>query len=110
MTELMGVFEEKEIIQHAQLIKLCGQALNHRSTRTIKLQQMQEAFDTQLPPSPLPLGEMVDYDLLRSLFSDVMKFEGLGRLWQAGEDPPNQFKTGGGKTTGMCSDCTRTRI
>ena len=61
VTELMGVFEEKDIIQHAQLIKLRGQALNHRSTRTIKLQQMQEAFDTQLPPSPLPLGEMVDY-------------------------------------------------
>ena len=57
VTELMGVFEEKDIIQHAQLIKLRG----HRSTRTIKLQQMQEAFDTQLPPSPLPLGEMVDY-------------------------------------------------
>ena len=61
VTELMGVFEEKDIIQHAQLIKLRGQAVNHRSTRTIKLQQMQEAFDTQLPPSPLPLGEMVDY-------------------------------------------------
>ena len=92
VTELMGVFEEKDIIQHAQLIKLRGQALNHRSTRTIKLQQMQEAFDTQLPPSPLPLGEMVDYDLLRSLFSDVMKFEGLGRLWQAGQDPPQSVQ------------------
>ena len=82
----MGVFEEKDIIQLAQLIKLRDQALNYRSNRTIKLQEMQEAFNTRLPPTPLPLGKMVDYDLLLSLFSDVMKVEGLGsqkwlKLW-----------------------------
>ena len=108
----MGVVEEKNIIHHAQQIKLRGQALNHRSrsTRTIKIQQMQEAFGTQLLPTLLPLGDMVDYDLLRSLFSDVMKVEGLGSLWQAGEDPQSVQDWWGGAMTGMCSDCTRIKI
>ena len=48
-----------------------GNDLTHRSTLTM-----------------LKLEELTDYDLLRSLIYDVMKVEGLGTLWQQGEDPP----------------------
>lgn len=92
VAEAMQVFEERDLVQLAQRIKLRGQALNHRSTRTIKVQQMQEAFNTRLPPTLLPLGSMMDYDLIRSLFNEVMKVEGLGTLWQAGEDPPQSVR------------------
>ena len=92
VTELMGVLEEKQIIELAQRIKMRGQALTHRSTRSTKIQQMQEAFGTQLPPTLLPLGEMVDYDLLRSLFNELMKVEGMGTLWQPGEEPPQSVR------------------
>ena len=35
---------------------------------------------------------MKDYDLLRSLLNDVMKVEGLGRLWQPGDNPPKSVQ------------------
>ena len=35
---------------------------------------------------------MKDYDLLRSLLNDVMKVEGLGRLWQPGDNPPESVQ------------------
>ena len=53
---------------------------------------MQDAFATNLPPTILKLEELTDYDLLRSLIYDVMKVEGLGTLWQPGEDPPQSMK------------------
>ena len=80
--------EESGMIEVAQRIRMHGQVLHHRSTRQIKIEKLQDAFDTQLPPTLYPLQNMKDYDLLRSLLNDVMKVEGLGRLWQPGDNPP----------------------
>ena len=68
-TELMGLFEE---------IRMRGQPLTHRSTRAIKIEQLQEAFSTDLLPTLLPIKDMTDYDLLRTLLNDVFKVEGFG--------------------------------
>ena len=107
VAEAMQVFEERDLVQLAQRIKLRGGALNHRSTRTIKVQQMQEAFNTRLPPTLLPLGSMMDYDLIRSLFNEVMKVEGpSGRLEKT---HPSQCESGGGRRIGTCSECTEIR-
>ena len=59
-----------------------GQVHHHRSTRQIKIEKLQDAYDTRLPPTLYPLQNMKDYDLLRSLLNDVLKVEGLGRMWQ----------------------------
>ena len=59
-----------------------GQALTHKSTRAIKIEQLQEAFSTNLPPTLLPLEDMTDYDLLRTLLDDVFKVEGFGTRWK----------------------------
>ena len=88
----MGLFEERKLIEMAQRIKMRGADLSHSSTRTLKIQQMKDAFATELLPTLLPLGEMVDYDLLRVLFNDMMKIEGMGTLWQPGENPPQSVQ------------------
>ena len=80
-TELMGLFEENGIIELAKKIRMRGQALTH-STRAIKIEQLQEAFSTDLPPTLLPLEDMTDYDLLRTLLDDVFKVEGFGTRWK----------------------------
>ena len=81
-TELMGLFEENGIIELAKKIRMRGQALTHRSTRAIKIEQLQEAFSTDLSPTLLPLEDMTDYDLLRTLLNDVFKVEGFGTRWK----------------------------
>ena len=62
------------------------QALTHRSTRAIKIEQLQEAFSTDLPPTLLLL------DLLRTLLDDVFKVEGFGTRWKTGDEPPAEVK------------------
>ena len=81
-TELMGLFEENGIIELAKKIRMRGQALTHRSTRAIKIEQLQEAFSTDLPLTLLPLEDMTEYDLLRTLLNDVFKVEGFGTRWK----------------------------
>ena len=78
-TELMGLFEENCIIELAKKIRMRGQALTHRSTRAIKIEQLQEAFSTDLPPTLLPLEDMTDYDLLRLSSMMFSKLKALGR-------------------------------
>ena len=90
--EVMGLFEEHGIMELARRIRMRGQALTHRSTRATKIEQMQEAFSTNLPPTLLPLEDMTDYDLLRSLLNDVFKVEGFGTQWQPGDEPPATVK------------------
>ena len=80
--EVMGLFEEHGIMELARRIRMRGQALTHRSTRAIKIEQLQEAFSTDLPPTLLPLEDMTDYDLLRTLLNDVFKVEGFGTRWK----------------------------
>ena len=91
-TELMGLFEENGIIELAKKIRMRGQALTHRSTRAIKIEQLQEAFSTDLPPTLLPLEDMTDYDLLRTLLNDIFKVEGFGTRWKTGDEPPAEVK------------------
>ena len=79
--EAMALFEEHGIME-----------LTHRSTRATKIETMQEAFSTNLPPTLLPLEDMTDYDLLRSLLNDVFKVEGFGTQWQPGDEPPATVK------------------
>ena len=59
-TELMGLFEENGIIELAKKIRMRGQPLTHRSTKAIKIEQLQEAFSTNLPPTLLPIKDMTD--------------------------------------------------
>ena len=59
-----------------------SQALTHRSTRAIKIEQLQEAFSTDLPPTLLPLEDMTDYDLLQTLLNDIFKVECFGTQWK----------------------------
>ena len=80
--EVMSLFEEHGIMELARRIRMRGQRLTHRSTRATKIEQMQEAFSTNLPPTLLPLEDMTDYDLLRSLLNDVFKVEGFGTRWK----------------------------
>ena len=80
--EVMGLFEEHGIMELARRIRMRGQALTHRSTRATKIEQLQEAFSTDLPPTLLPLEDMTDYDLLRTLLNDVFKVEGFGTRWK----------------------------
>ena len=87
-TQMMEVLEENKIIEKAQRIKLRGQVLSHRNTRTMKIVDLQDIFDTTLPPLALPLDELVDYDLIRTAFCKMMKSEGLKTLWRPGQDPP----------------------
>ena len=79
--EAMALFEEHGIME-----------LTHRSTRATKIETMQEAFSTNLPPTLMPLEDMTDYDLLRSLLNDVFKVEGFGTQWQPGDEPPATVK------------------
>ena len=90
--EVMSLFEEHGIMELARRIRMRGQRLTHRSTRATKIEQMQEAFSTNLPPTLLPLEDMTDYDLLRSLLNDVFKVEGFGTQWQPGDEPPATVK------------------
>ena len=90
--DMMNLLEESGMIEVAQRIRMHGQVLHHRSTRQIKIEKLQDAFDTRLPPTLYPLQNMKDYDLLRSLLNDVMKVEGLGRLWQPGDNPPESVQ------------------
>ena len=90
--EAMALFEEHGIMELARRIRMRGQALRHRSTRATKIETMQEAFSTNLPPTLLPLEDMTDYDLLRSLLNDVFKVEGFGTQWQPGDEPPATVK------------------
>ena len=90
--EVMSLFEEHGIMELARRIRMRGQALTHRSTRATKIEQMREAFSTNLPPTLLPLEDMTDYDLLRSLLNDVFKVEGFGTQWQPGDEPPATVK------------------
>ena len=87
---MMNLLEESGMIEVPQRIRMHGQVLHHRSTRQIKIEKHQDAFDTRLLPTLYPLQNMKDYDLLRSLLNDVMKVEGLGRLWQPGDNPPER--------------------
>ena len=90
--DMMNLLEESGMIKVAQRIRMQGRVLHHRSTRQIKIEKLQDAFDTRLPPTLYPLQNMKDYDLLRSLLNDVMKVEGLGRLWQPGDNPPESVQ------------------
>ena len=90
--DMMNLLEESGMMEVAQRIRMHGQVLHHRSTRQIKIEKLQDAFDTGLPPTLYPLQNMKDYDLLRSLLNDVMKVEGLGRLWQPDDNPPESVQ------------------
>ena len=87
-TQLFDIFEEKGIFEAAKRIKMRGNVLSHRSTRSLKISEMQEVFGTMLPPTLLPLEELLDYDLIRFAFNKMMKTEGLKSLWKTGQDPP----------------------
>ena len=86
--QLMEVFEQHKIIEKAQRIMLRGQLHSHRNTRSLKMIDLQDLYDTQLPPLPVPLDELVDYDLIRGAFNRMMKCEGMKTMWRPGQDPP----------------------
>ena len=108
MENMMNLLEESGMIEVAQRIRMHGRVLHHRSTRQIKIEKLQDAFDTRLPPTLYPLQNMKDYDLLRSLLNDVMKV-GLGGCGNHATIRQRVFSIGGARTIGTCSECTETR-
>ena len=58
-TQLFDLFEEKAIFEAAKRIRMRGHVLTHRSTRSLKIVEMQEVFETLLPPTQLPLEELL---------------------------------------------------
>ena len=87
-SKLMVVFEQQKIIELAQRINSRGQVLSHRNTRTMKIFDSQDLFNTQLPPLVLPLDELNDYDVVRTTFNKMLKAEGMNTLWRHGQNPP----------------------
>ena len=87
-SKLMVVFEQQKIIELAQRINSRGQVLSHRNTRTMKIFDLQDLFNTQLPPLVLPLDELNDYDVVRTTFNKMLKAEGMNTLWRPGQNPP----------------------
>ena len=87
-SKLMVVFEQQKIIELAQRINSRGQVLSHRNTRTMKIFDLQDLFNTQLPPLVLPLDELNDYDVVRTAFNKMLKAEGMNTLWRHGQNPP----------------------
>ena len=87
-SKLMVVFEQQKIIELAQRINSRGQVLSHRNTRTMKIFDLQDLFNTQLPPLVLPLDELNDYDVVRTTFNKMLKAEGMNTLWRHGQNPP----------------------
>ena len=49
--DMMNLLEESGMIEVAQRIRMHGQVLHHRSTRQIKIEKLQDAFDTRLRQS-----------------------------------------------------------
>ena len=49
---------------------------------------MQQVFETPLPPTPIPIADMVEYDLVRLSFNKMLESEGLKELWKPGDEPP----------------------
>ena len=91
-TKLFDLFEEQSVFEVAKRIRMRGHILTHRSTRSLKIVEMQEVFETLLPPTQLPLDELLDYDLIRFAFNKMMKAEGLKSLWKTGQDPPTSVQ------------------
>ena len=87
-SQMFDLFEEKAIFEAAKRIRMRGNVLTHRSTRSLKIVEMQDVFETLLPPTLLPLDELLDYDLIRFAFNKMMKAERLKSLWKTGQDPP----------------------
>ena len=50
---MLDIYEEKNAIEKAKSIKMRGNYLSHGSTRKAKIQTIQEAFGTNLPPPPI---------------------------------------------------------
>ena len=49
--DMMNLLEESGMIEVAQRIRMHGQVLHHRSTMQIKIEKLQDAFDTRLRQS-----------------------------------------------------------
>ena len=54
-TQLFDLSEEKAIFKAAKRVRMRGHILTHHSIRSLKI-EMQEVFETLLPPNQLPLG------------------------------------------------------
>ena len=86
--KMFTILDEQNVIELAQTIRMRGLQLNHSSTRHLKLIEMQQVFETVLPPTPIPIAEIMEYDVIRLSFNKMVESEGFKELWQPGEDPP----------------------
>ena len=91
-TKMIGIFEDQQLIEMAQRVKMRGFGLSHLSTRNVKQVKIQEAFGSDLPPTAIPLEDITDYDLIRKTYNKMMKIEGMGRLWKPGQNPPQKVQ------------------
>ena len=57
--DMMNLLEESGMIEVPQRIRMHGQVLHHRSTRQIKIEKLQDAFDTRLRQSARECSALV---------------------------------------------------
>ena len=93
----MIFLRRKNAIQKAQSIRIKEGPLSHSSTRTIKMDDIKEVFESVLPPTPIPIRDMVDYDLIRVSYMKMLEAEGFKELWQPGQEPPPEVQEWWGK-------------
>ena len=86
-SKMLKILDKTNVIELAQTIRMRGHQLNHSSTRHIKMIEMQHVFKTLLPPTPIPIADMVEYDLVRLFFNKMPESEGFKELWKPGDEP-----------------------
>ena len=74
---LFDLFEEHDIFGKAKQIQMKGNALNHSSTRKIKISRLQDVFQTHLMPLPISIPKLTDNDLIKQIFAKMIEWEGF---------------------------------
>ena len=79
--------------------------LGHSITKTMKLDDIKEVFESVHPPIPILIIDIVDYVLIRVSFMKMLEAEGFKELWQPGQEPPPEIQEWLGKDNLTCSRC-----
>ena len=89
---LFDLFQEHDIFGKAKQIQMKGNALNHSSTRKIKISRLQDVFQTHLMPLPISIPKLTDNDLIKQIFAKMIECEGFKTDWVTGDDPTESVK------------------
>ena len=84
--DMMNLLEESGMIEVAQRIRMHGQVLHHRSTRQIKIEKLQDAFDTRLRQSARECSALLVGPGQLGLVQNVQKQGHTGRVDGVGQE------------------------